>query len=435
MPFWKKREDKIAAVLEQGAKHQSYWKLVRKQFLSNRGAVWSLRVLYTLIFIALFGPVLTNEKPLYCNIAGETHYPVFRQYLIDLGLDSWEAVFVNKEWSDHDYESVVYTLIPYSAGTLDLKNKNKGPFSEQRVSSKWKYHWLGTDHLGRDVIAGMVRGARVALTVGLISMGVATVIGLFFGGIAGFFGDDQLLVSRLGIILNILGTIFGFFYGFIARSYEITEGNTGFAIIIGILIFILVVLLFNALTWAIHYFFPPKHKVALPIDLVVMRLIEVINSIPGLVFIIAILAIIDKPVIFDTMIIIGLIGWTGIARFVRSELLRVRTLDYIEAARSLGLSNFRLLVRHALPNALTPVLIMIAFGVAGAILLEAFLSFLGIGMPPEEVTWGRMLNHARDNINTWWLALFPGFAIFITVTTFNLIGDGLSEALNPRLKQ
>jgi len=435
MPFWKKKEKAIVEAIQQGSKHQPYWKLVRKQFLTNKGGLWSLRILYALIFTALFGTLFVNEKPLYCKIDGETHYPIFRQYLVDVGLDQWEAIFINNNWSDHDYESVLYTLVPYSPGTLDLKNKNKGPFSTQEVPSRHFYHWLGTDHLGRDVTAGMIRGAQVALIVGIISMGVATVIGLFFGGVAGFFGDNRLLVSRIGIALNILGFIIGFFYGFIARSYTIMEGHVGLEIFIGLLILTFFLILSNVLNQVINRYFPDLQKIGLPIDLIVMRLIEVINSIPGLVFLIAILAIIEESNIFNTMVIIGLIGWTGIARFVRSELLRVRSLDYIEAARSLGVSDFRLLFRHALPNALTPVLIMIAFGTAGAILLEAFLSFLGIGMPPEEVTWGRMLNHARDNINSWWLALFPGFAIFVTVTIFNLIGDGLSEALNPKLKQ
>jgi peptide/nickel transport system permease protein len=191
----------------------------------------------------------------------------------------------------------------------------------------------------------------------------------------------------------------------------------------------------NLLAKGINRIFPPKRKIALPIDIIVMRLIEIMNSIPNLIFLLAILAIIEKSSIINVMIIIGLIGWTGIARFVRSELLRIRALDYIEAARSMGFTNFRILMRHAIPNALTPVLISIAFGVAGAILTEASLSFLGIGMPTDEVTWGKILNLSRANISSWWLAIFPGFAIFITVTIFNLIGEGLTDAINPNLKQ
>ena len=135
------------------------------------------------------------------------------------------------------------------------------------------------------------------------------------------------------------------------------------------------------------------------------------------------------------MVIIGATSWTGIARFTRGELLRVRNLEYIEAAQSLGYSEWRTIFRHAIPNSLAPVLIAIAFGVAGAILTESFLSFLGIGVEAEVATWGKLLSLARKNFSAWWLALAPGFAIFITVTIYNLMGEGLTDALDPRLKQ
>jgi peptide/nickel transport system permease protein len=175
-------------------------------------------------------------------------------------------------------------------------------------------------------------------------------------------------------------------------------------------------------------------QVAVPFDLVIMRVIEVLNSIPTLFLILLIISIVRKPNLYVIMGIIGLTGWTGIARFIRAELLKVRNLEYIEAANSLGYSNSHILFKHAIPNALSPVLISIAFGIAGAILTESTLSFLGLG-PADTVTWGQLLSYARQIPQAWWLAIFPGFAIFITVTTFNLIGDGLTDAMDPRLKQ
>ena len=166
-----------------------------------------------------------------------------------------------------------------------------------------------------------------------------------------------------------------------------------------------------------------------------MRLIEIMNSIPALILLLAILPILEKESILYVMVIIGLIAWTGIARFIRAELLRVRQLGYIEAAQSMGFGELRILLRHAIPNALTPVLITIAFGIAGAILLEAYLSFLGIGVAAEEVTWGKMLNESRRYIKAWWLAVFPGMGIFVAVAIFNLIGEGLTDALNPKLRE
>ena len=170
-------------------------------------------------------------------------------------------------------------------------------------------------------------------------------------------------------------------------------------------------------------------------DFIVMRGVEVLNSIPTLFLLLAIMAVVRTPSILYIMVIIGLVRWTGIARLVRAELLKVRQQDYILAARAMGFSSWRILFRHALPNSLSPVWTTLAFGIAGAILLEAFLSFLGIGLPVEEVTWGSLLRQiSGSNTRAWWLAVFPGLAIFITVLAFNLIGERLSDILDPRRK-
>jgi len=165
-----------------------------------------------------------------------------------------------------------------------------------------------------------------------------------------------------------------------------------------------------------------------------MRLIEIVNAIPSLFFLLAAVTILEKPSIVSIMIIIGFLKWTSIARFVRAELLRVRSLEFIEAANAMGFSDWRIIIRHAIPNSIAPVLITIAFGVASAILIEAFLSFLGIGLENDEMTWGLLLSFARESTTSWWLAIFPGFAIFITVTLFNLIGDGLADAFDSKLQ-
>ena len=134
------------------------------------------------------------------------------------------------------------------------------------------------------------------------------------------------------------------------------------------------------------------------------------------------------------MIILGFVSWTVLPNS-HDELLRIRTLEYIEAAQAFGYSQFRIIFKHALPNALAPVLIAVAFGIASAIIIEAYLSFIGVGIPDDQVTWGSLLNMARDNISAWWIAIFPGTAIFITVTIFNLIGEGLTDALDPKMRE
>lgn len=169
------------------------------------------------------------------------------------------------------------------------------------------------------------------------------------------------------------------------------------------------------------------------IDLALSRFFELWAAIPSF-FLILTAAAFFPPSLFFIMVIIGLTGWVSIARLTRSQFLQVRSYDYVAAARSLGYSNNRIMFRHILPNAIGPILIPAAFGVAGAILAESGLSFLGIGVPAEAITWGSLLAGARSNMAAWWLVVMPGLAIFITVTLYNLLGDGLRDALDPKLR-
>ena len=216
----------------------------------------------------------------------------------------------------------------------------------------------------------------------------------------------------------------------IGNGYLFYEMFVNFGLFILVLgVFNLLAMLFKPIPWL-------GSQVTVPIDIIVMRLIEVVTSIPVLILILAILAIIKTSSIFYVMAIIGTVSWTGIAKFIRAELLRVRSLEYIKAAQAFGYSEFRIIMKHAIPNALAPVIIAIAFGIASAILTESFLSFIGVGVPPEQITWGALLKASRDaSIDAWWLAVFPGVAIFVTVTVFNLLGEGLTDALDPRQKQ
>ena len=167
------------------------------------------------------------------------------------------------------------------------------------------------------------------------------------------------------------------------------------------------------------------------IDLALSRLIELMLAIPTFFLIITVAALFT-PSIYLIMAILGLTGWVGIARLIRSEFLKVRAMDYVAAAQALGASDARIIVRHVLPNAVAPVLVSMSFGVASAILTESGLSFLGIGVPAHLVTWGSILAVAQSNTTAWWLAVVPGAAIFVTVTAYNLLGDGLRDALDPR---
>jgi len=168
-------------------------------------------------------------------------------------------------------------------------------------------------------------------------------------------------------------------------------------------------------------------------DLVIMRFVEIMQLFPSFFLIITIVALYGSS-IWYIMIAIGLTSWTGNTKLVRGEILKVRNMDYVQAAVSLGLSNTRIIFRHVLPNAIAPVLIAASFEIAGAILSEAGLSFLGFGVAATKVTWGSVLSEARGATSSWWLAVFPGFMIFLTVVAYNLVGEGLRDALDPRLR-
>jgi ABC-type dipeptide/oligopeptide/nickel transport system permease subunit len=178
----------------------------------------------------------------------------------------------------------------------------------------------------------------------------------------------------------------------------------------------------------------PLYLPTISVDDLVMRFTEIMLTIPVIFLILAILAIFEKDV-YITMGVIGLTSWMGTTRFVRAEILSLREQDFIQSARALGLSDFRIIWRHLVPNSISPVLVSATLGVAGAVLAESTLSFLGIGAKPDQTTWGLILSEGREYIfDAPWLTWIPGIAILITVLSFNLLGEGLREAFNPKLR-
>ena len=401
-----------------------------QKFRTFGPALWSLRILYVLIFLAVFADFLANEKPLYCKFEGKTHFPVLQNYLSKAKVDALQAKLAGRNWHRGNYDRVVWPLIPYSPGTLDIANSGyANPFKSQNVRSNHFHHWLGTNQIGNDLLAGLIHGTRTALLIGLVAMSIATSLGLLLGGMAGFFGDRNLKISLAKLVLQVIGILLWLFWSTYGRAYQWEVLPFWQNLLISLLLFIVIL----ACTWLIAIplqksaFF--GREVSLPVDIMIMRLIEIVNAIPDLLLLLVLIAIMDEPGIFAVMAVIGLISWTGIARFTRAEMLKIRKLEYIEAGRALGYSKWRLLFNHALPNAFGPALVAIAFGIAGAILAEATLSFIGIGIPAEQVTWGRQLYEARSATKAWWLAFFPGMAIFVTITVFNLLGEGLTNAM------
>ena len=242
-------------------------------------------------------------------------------------------------------------LAPYDPTLINLQEVLRPPSVA---------HLLGTDTLGRDVLSRVIYGARISLLVGFVAVGLATLIGVLVGALAGYYG---------GVV-----------------------------------------------------------------DAVLMRLVDLMLCFPTLFLILAVIAVLG-PSIWNIMVVIGVTGWMGVARLVRAEFLSLREREFVVAARALGASDARLIWRHLLPNALTPVMVSATLGVAGAILVESSLSFLGLGVQPPTPSWGNMLTMGKDNIEiAWWLSVFPGLAILVTVMSYNLLGEGIREAIDPRLR-
>lgn len=242
-------------------------------------------------------------------------------------------------------------IAPYDPEEIDLANVLAPPSAA---------HWLGTDQLGRDVLSRMIWGARISLQVGIVSTGVALIIGVLLGSLAGYYGG-----------------------------------------------------------W---------------VDAFIMRLVDIMLCFPTFFLILAVIAFLE-PSIWNIMVVIGATGWMGITRLVRADFISLRERDFVLAAKAIGASNLRIVFSHILPNAMASVLVAATLGVAGAILTESALSFLGIGVQPPTPSWGNILTAGKDNIDVaWWLSLFPGLAILITVLGYNLLGEGIRDALDPRLE-
>ncbi len=169
------------------------------------------------------------------------------------------------------------------------------------------------------------------------------------------------------------------------------------------------------------------------VDSILMRFVDIMLTIPTLFLILAVIALVT-PSIIVIMVVIGVTSWMGISRLVRAEFLTLKERDFVLAARSIGASDVRIIFKHILPNALAPVLVTATFRIAGAILLESGLSFLGLGIQPPTPSWGNILTLGKDNITiAWWLSFYPGIAILIAALSYNLVGEGLRDALDPRL--
>lgn len=409
-------------------KSEAYLDIVWRQFKKNTPAYVCLWLLPPLFMLAIFAPVLASNQPFMFRDGDETLYPWFR------------ALFNTDQTVDFVFNMALIGFVPWVvfSGIMNRIRRGHGiagrkrallaagefaclltvlivVFSLPGTSPRNKY--FARTFVAEDFRAPETkRGLYAPIPYGPLEQDLQVIQkppmfrkekSLWTESNDGFvhlFGTDD--TGRDVLVQMIYGTRISMTVGFIAVGLYVSIG-----IVVG----------------AIAGYFGGA------IDIVISRLIEIMLLFPSFFLILALVALIG-PSIYIIMVVIGITGWPTIARLIRGEVLKQRAIDYTQAARSLGASHARIIFRHILPNSVSPALVAAPFGIAGAIITEAGLSLLGFGVRPPTPSWGTLLKMGNANYTYWWLIVIPSVAIFFTVTIFNLVGSGLRDAMDPKLR-
>ncbi|HEY6729286.1 MAG TPA: ABC transporter permease [Polyangiaceae bacterium] len=407
---------------QQGPDQASYLSTVWAQLKKNRISLWGVWCIGALVILAIFAPVISLNQPFYFSADGVTRFPFLRSLFNRLLFENSVDIFFN----------LALVLLPlYLAIVLGARKRWGASFTRLKLR--------------------LLLGLAVGHVILASSMLPASMFGvnnpLFFTEKVENYAARAAEYDAQGKSYTAVFPLRRFGYRDTDPEHSVAppsgrhwlgtdyEGRDVFARmlygtrisltigIVAVAIYVSIGIVLGALAGYYGRW----------VDNWISRLIEVMICFPSFFLILTIAALIEKRSIFHVMLIIGFTGWTGVARLIRAEFLKQTSLDYVQAARALGLSERRIIFRHILPNAVAPVLVSATFGIAAAILIESSLAFLGVG-DPSVASWGETLNTGRTE-HKLWLVLAPGFAIFFVVSVFNLVGEGLRDALDPRLRR
>ena len=285
-------------------------------------------------------------------------------------------------------------------------------------------HFLGTDLLGRDVLKGLISGCKVSVFVMILATFFSLLFAILISIVTSYVGDESFHLHVWQIA--VLGLIFflSVYYIFIA----FIPAEPSFTLIIE-KVLLLVFILIATLYWFSRMDIPNEKKIRIPLDTFGLKLFELYTSIPSLIVLLLFVGLSPKRGVVSLSFIMGLLLWPGLYRYLRIEIIRGKSLESFHALRNLGFAHFRVLFVHLLPSALIAILTPIIFLMTNVVIAESSLSFLGLGISDDIISWGKILAQARMRIDAWWLAVFPGLLIFFTLYSLNFIAKRLESKI------
>jgi len=365
-------------------------------------------IIFFLVIIGIFGPLFSSTAPWsMMDENGNKSFPAWTLFLDHLNLGEAPITWKNKDWTIVDNKQDNW--IPFDPDYIDLSAVGGIPPSSSRK------HYLGTDLLGRDVLSGLIEGTFVSISVGLLATFIALILSFLINMGTSFVGNDKLHLNLLQISLLFLVNCLVLYYLFIGFGTRNLWG------------ILCRLILLCALNWlwikVVRMYFDWERfkKYKLPMDDIGMKIYEIMKSIPTLLFLLVIIGLAPQKNILFLSMILGVLMWPILFRYIRMEILQEQSKDSYLSLQNMGISTSRIIFFHLIPSMIPILITPVIFIFIGAIVSEASLSFLGIGLDDNTISWGTLLAQARQRISAWWLVVFPGMLLFLMLFSLNII--------------